>query len=111
MVLHTLHGGHMEIHFQDWQYQFALMTSLHIAHNFIQPCTQRCQHIKLVWQTAARNHTLLLNRRKVIFKHRPYIQKEKKMYFVSNETTSVEWIKGMYKEEYLEELQIYLLHP
>jgi hypothetical protein len=99
----------MEIHFQDWHYQFAVMTSLHMAHNFIQPCTQRCQHIKLAWHTAARNNTLLPNQRKVNLKHRPYIEKENKMYFVSNEITSVEWIKEMYKEEYLEELQIYPL--
>jgi len=35
-----MHGEHMENHFQEWHYQSAIVTSLHIAHNFIQPCKQ-----------------------------------------------------------------------
>jgi hypothetical protein len=43
-LLHSLplsmHGEHMKNYFQDWHYQLAIVTSFHIAHNFIQPCKQ-----------------------------------------------------------------------
>lgn len=105
MILHTLHGEHMETHYQEWHYQLAIVTSLHIAHNFIQPCKWCCQHTMLIWHTAVRNYKLLPYQRKVQCKHRPCIQKENNIHFVSNESTSLERVK----EESLEALQIYPL--
>jgi hypothetical protein len=59
----------------------------------------------LIWHTAVRNYKLLPYQRKVQCKHRPCIQKENNIHFVSNESTSLERVK----EESLEALQIYPL--